>query len=163
MDTDATSPKSTMMVEVERLRPQALLPRRMSEGASGWDLCACVDEEVCIEPGRWTMVPTGIALEIPDGYEAQVRPRSGLAVRHGLGLLNGPGTIDSDYRGEVCVILMNWGTEPFSVQHGDRIAQLVFSRVEPVDLRWSGPLQETGRGAGGFGHTGVRTAKGKHS
>lgn len=109
------------------------------------------------------MVPTGIALEIPKGYEAQVRPRSGLAFRHGLGLLNAPGTIDSDYRGEVCVILMNWGTEPFVIHHGDRIAQLVFSRVEPVRLQWTRKLQKTVRGSGGFGHTGIHTSKGKRS
>ena len=150
-------------MEIERLHPQALLPRQMSEGASGWDLCACVDEQVRIEPGRWAMVPTGIALEIPKGYEAQVRPRSGLAFRHGLGLLNAPGTIDSDYRGEVCVILMNWGTEPFVIHHGDRIAQLVFSRVEPVRLQWTRKLQKTVRGSGGFGHTGIHTSKGKRS
>jgi dUTP pyrophosphatase len=163
MDAGEIPRNRSLTVEVERLRPQALLPRRMSEGASGWDLCACLEEEVRIEPGRWTMVPTGIALEIPEGYEAQVRARSGLAVRHGLGLLNAPGTIDSDYRGEVCVILMNWGTEPFVIHHGDRIAQLVFSRVEPVNLRWSRSLLQTSRGAGGFGHTGIDTAKGKRS
>lgn len=153
----------SMTVEVERLHPEALLPRRMSEGASGWDLCACVDAEIRIEPGRWAMVPTGIALEIPKGYEAQVRPRSGLAVRHGLGLLNAPGTIDSDYRGEVCVILMNWGTEPFAIRHGDRIAQLVFSRVEPIEMEWTESLQKTPRGSGGFGHTGIETTKRKRS
>lgn len=109
------------------------------------------------------MVPTGIALAIPEGYEAQVRPRSGLAARHGVGLLNGPGTIDSDYRGEVRVILMNWGREQFSISHGDRIAQLVFARVEPVRLKWAEKLEETERGAGGFGHTGVNSTGGKTS
>jgi dUTP pyrophosphatase len=106
------------------------------------------------------VVPTGIALEIPKGHEGQVRPRSGLAARHGLGLLNAPGTVDSDYRGEICVILMNWGNEPFAVRHGDRIAQLVFCRVEPVQLQWAGSLQETPRGSGGFGHTGIHTSEG---
>lgn len=163
MESSGTPRKRSTTVGVERLHPQALLPRQMSEGASGWDLCACINADVRIEPGRWEMVSTGIALEIPTGHEAQVRPRSGLAARHGVGILNAPGTIDSDYRGEVCVILMNWGTKPFVIHHGDRIAQLVFARVEPVQLQWSGSLQETSRGSGGFGHTGIHTAKGKPS
>jgi dUTP pyrophosphatase len=133
----------------------------MSMGASGFDLSACVDEPIFIEPGCWAMVPSGIALEIPEGFEGQVRPRSGLAIRHGVGILNGPGTIDSDYRGEVCVILMNWGKSRFEVRHGDRIAQLVFTRVEPVRLVWSGKLNETRRGAGGFGHTGISGSQGE--
>ncbi len=127
----------------------------MSDGASGWDLSACLDAPVRIPPGRWALVPTGIALEIPVGTEGQVRPRSGLASKRGIGILNTPGTIDSDYRGEVCVILMNWGEEEFEVQDGDRIAQLVFARVEPVRLRWSRRIKESARGDGGFGHTGV--------
>jgi dUTP pyrophosphatase len=127
----------------------------MSDGASGWDLAACLDSRVVIGPGRWAMVPTGIAIELPLGLEAQVRPRSGLAAKHGVGVANAPGTIDSDYRGEICVILMNWGSEPFSVAHGDRIAQMVFARVEPVRVRWAKALGETSRGAGGFGHTGT--------
>ena len=161
METGQTPRRRATTVEVERLHPHALLPCRMSEGASGWDLCACLDKQIRVEPGRWVMVPTGIALEIPKGYEAQVRPRSGLAARQGLGLLNSPGTIDSDYRGEVGVILMNWGTEPFVIQHGDRIAQLVFARVERVRLRWTGALHKTARGSGGFGHTGVESTTGK--
>ncbi len=142
-------------VRVGRLRDGASLPRRMSAGASGWDLSACLDGPLCIEPGSWAVVPTGIALEIPPGFEAQVRPRSGLASRHGIGLLNAPGTIDSDYRGEVRVILMNWGREAFFVRHADRIAQLVFARIEPVRLSWAEGLSGTERGAGGFGHTGI--------
>jgi len=146
-------------ISVARVRPRARLPRRMSPGASGWDLAACLEEPLRIDPGSWAVVPTGIALELPDACEGQVRPRSGIAARHGVGILNAPGTIDSDYRGEVCVILMNWGNDPFDVHHGDRIAQLVFARVEPVRLRWSESLASTGRGAGGFGHTGVRAAR----
>ncbi len=133
----------------------------MSAGASGWDLSACLDAPVRIDPGRWAMVPTGLAIELPLGLEAQVRPRSGLAAKHGIGIANAPGTIDSDYRGEICVILMNWGSEPFTVSHGDRIAQVVFARVEPVRVQWAKALRETTRGAGGFGHTGVAARKGE--
>ena len=129
----------------------------MSGGASGWDLAACLEEPIRLPPCRWALVPTGIALEIPEGYEAQVRPRSGLAARRGIGILNAPGTIDSDYRGEICVILMNWGSDDFDVKDGDRIAQLVFARVEHVDLTWAAGIADSDRGDGGFGHTGVGT------
>jgi dUTP pyrophosphatase len=127
----------------------------MSEGASGFDLCACLDRPLLLSPGGRSLVPTGVALEIPPGMEAQVRPRSGLAIRHGIGLVNAPGTIDADYRGEVCVILINWGEEEVTIRHGDRIAQLVFARVEPVRVGWAKTLSPTARGAGGFGHTGT--------
>lgn len=147
--------KAPTAVAVERLRPGARLPRRMSPGASGFDLSACLEAPLCLEPGRWDVVPTGVALEIPTGFEAQVRPRSGLAARHGVGILNAPGTVDSDYRGEVCVILMNWGSTPFTIADGDRIAQLVFAAVIPVRLAWAKSLKATRRGSGGFGHTGV--------
>jgi dUTP pyrophosphatase len=128
----------------------------MTSGASGFDLHACVDAPVEIAPGRWSIVPTGLILAIPEGYEGVVRARSGLAARHGVGLLNGPGTIDSDYRGELGVILMNWGPEPFVVRTGDRIAQLVFQPVPPAQVVWREDLPETSRGSGGFGHTGTR-------
>jgi dUTP pyrophosphatase len=154
------APTTGIRVSVERLHARARLPRRMSDGASGWDLAACLDSPVVIEAGRWAMVPTGIAIELPPGLEAQVRPRSGLAAKHGIGVANAPGTIDSDYRGEICVILMNWSSEPFTIAHGDRIAQMVFARVEPVRVRWAKALGETSRGAGGFGHTGTAGAKG---
>jgi dUTP pyrophosphatase len=149
------------VIAVERLRRGARLPRRMSVGASGFDLSACLEKPLCLEPGRWAVVPTGVALEIPDGTEGQVRPRSGLASRSGIGILNAPGTIDSDYRGEVCVILMNWGAEPFTIRSGDRIAQLVFVAIAPVRLSWAKGLKTTRRGAGGFGHTGVRSGQRK--
>lgn len=147
-------------VSVARLRSQARLPQRMSKGSSGWDLAACLDEPIRLSPGHWALVPTGIALEIPEGHEAQVRPRSGLAARRGVGILNAPGTIDSDYRGEVCVILMNWGSEDFEVNDGDRIAQIVFARVAQVDLHWSEELAESERADGGFGHTGIGSETG---
>ena len=161
--SDGRRKPAAAAVSVERLRPGARLPRRMSPGASGFDLSACLDAPLCLEPGRWAAVPTGVALEIPPGYEAQVRPRSGLAVRHGVGILNAPGTVDSDYRGEVCVILMNWGGETFTISDGDRIAQLVFAAVVPVRLAWAKNLKATRRGSGGFGHTGVGSRARKDS
>lgn len=118
------------------------------------DLFACLDEELVIPPGRWALVPTGVAIAIPPGYEGQVRPRSGLALQHGVTLLNTPGTIDSDYRGEVKVILINLGPKPFVVKDGDRIAQLVIHQVTRVRLKETDHLPPTVRAEGGFGHTG---------
>ncbi|MGF7088257.1 dUTP pyrophosphatase [Kroppenstedtia sanguinis] len=130
------------------------LPERMSEEASGFDLLAAVQDELQLEPGEWRLVPTGIALEMPAGLEAQVRPRSGLALKHGITLLNSPGTIDADYRGEISAILHNLGREPFVVRRGERIAQLVFQQVPKVRWRAVEQLSSTDRGSGGFGHTG---------
>lgn len=130
------------------------LPQRMSEGASGLDLHAAVDQEIVLNPGEWKLIPTGIALEMPNGLEAQVRPRSGLALKHGITMLNSPGTIDADYRGEIAVIMYNSGKEPFSVRRGDRIAQLVFQVIPAVQLTEMESLNVTSRGSGGFGHTG---------
>jgi dUTP pyrophosphatase len=130
------------------------LPESASTGAAGVDLRAAVTSELTLAPGARVLVPCGIRLEIPPGFEGQVRPRSGLAIRHGLTLLNSPGTIDSDYRGEVQVILANLGAEPFVVRRGDRIAQLVVARVERASFVESAALGETPRGAGGFGSTG---------
>lgn len=131
------------------------LPQYQTEGASGLDLRAAVPEPVCVEPGRIALIPTGFCLSIPPGFEGQVRPRSGLALKHGVCLLNSPGTIDSDYRGEVQVILANLGGRTFEVKRGDRIAQLVVARVVKARLEAVAELDETQRGAGGFGHTGV--------
>ena len=130
------------------------LPHYQSEHAAGVDLYAAVEGVLHIEPGRWALVPTGIAVAIPEGYEGQVRPRSGLALKHGIGMLNGPGTIDADYRGEIGVVLFNFSDRPFPVNRGDRIAQLVFAKVAKAAFRTVNALDETGRGAGGFGHTG---------
>jgi dUTP pyrophosphatase len=130
------------------------LPQKMSRGASGFDLFAAVDQPLTLKPGQRKLVPTGIALEMPAGVEAQVRPRSGLALKHGISVLNSPGTIDSDYRGEVGVILINLGDEPFVLRRGDRIAQLVFGRVLDVRFTEVDRLGATERGGGGFGHTG---------
>jgi len=130
------------------------LPRYMSAGASGMDLCAAVKEPVVLAPGDIRLIPTGIRLSIPRGYEAQVRPRSGLALKHGVTIGNAPGTIDADYRGEVGVILVNLGREPFAVERGMRIAQLVIQSVVRGVLVETSELDETDRSSGGFGHTG---------
>jgi dUTP pyrophosphatase len=129
-------------------------PAYQTEHAAGLDVYAAVSEPLTLEPGRVVAVPTGVRLEIPPGYEAQVRPRSGLALRHSIGIPNGPGTIDSDYRGELQVLLINFGSEPYVVRRGDRVAQLVFAKVARVSLTVAEDLQSTARGEGGFGHSG---------
>ncbi len=130
-----------------------ILPEYATEGSAGMDLRAFLPEMVSLEPGERKLIPTGISIELPEGYEAQVRARSGLALHHGIGMVNGVGTIDRDYRGEIGVLLINLGSEAFPIQNGDRIAQLVISRVERI--QWTtGYLGDTGRGGGGFGHTG---------
>jgi dUTP pyrophosphatase len=131
------------------------LPSYQSAGAAGLDLPAAVDAPVVLEPGAVAAIPCGFAIAIPGGYEGQVRPRSGLALRHGVTVLNAPGTIDSDYRGEVKVILVNHGREPFTVTSGLRIAQLVVAPVVRVEWDVADALPDSTRGAGGFGHTGA--------
>jgi len=131
------------------------LPDYETEGAAGMDVAAAVTAPLIIDCGRIVLVPTGLAVAIPEGYEIQVRPRSGLAVKHGVTIINSPGTIDSDYRGEVKVGLINLGQEPFTVNRGDRIAQLVVAPVSRATIRVVDHLDETARGTGGFGHTGV--------
>lgn len=142
-------------VKVQRVGgrgPPLDLPRYMTPGAAGLDLCA--DEAVELSPGERRLVPTGLSLEIPPGYEGQVRPRSGLALRHGVGMVNAPGTVDSDYRGEVGVLLVNWGRDRVSLARGERIAQLVVAPVERVALDLVDRLGGSQRGGGGFGSTG---------
>jgi dUTP pyrophosphatase len=131
-------------------------PRYMSEHASGMDVCAAVEQPLTLQPGDIRLVPTGIYVSIPPGYEIQVRPRSGLALKHGLTIVNAPGTIDSDYRGEVGIILGNMAREPFTVERGMRIAQLVVQRVIRAELVQQDSLDDTARSGGGFGHTGVK-------
>ena len=131
------------------------LPQYMSEHASGMDLRAAVEAPVTIQPGEVRLVPTGIYIAVPPGFEAQVRPRSGLALKHGVTVVNTPGTIDADYRGEVGIILGNIGRAPFTIVRGDRIAQLVIQRVVRAEWKVTKSLTETSRNAGGFGHTGV--------
>jgi dUTP pyrophosphatase len=131
------------------------LPRYMTSHAAGMDLFASLDSNLTLLPGERALVPTGLAFAIPEGYEAQVRPRSGLALNHGITLVNSPGTIDSDYRGEICVIIINHGKEPFTVKNGDRIAQMIFAKFARAVLQEVSELDETVRNNGGFGHTGV--------
>ncbi len=131
------------------------VPVYQSEGASGADVKALLDQDLVLAPGSRALVPTGLRLQIPRGLEAQVRPRSGLAVRHGISVLNAPGTIDSDYRGEVQVLVVNLGQEEFRIRSGDRIAQLVYSPVVRVRFQARPLIDETARGGGGFGSTGV--------
>jgi dUTP pyrophosphatase len=132
------------------------LPAYQSAGAAGMDLRAAVADTLVLKPGARALVPTGLIIELPPGLEAQVRPRSGLALRHGVTVLNSPGTIDSDYRGEVGVLLVNLGDAPFAIVRGERIAQLIVQRVERVTLRERAAPSATRRGAGGFGSTGTR-------
>jgi dUTP pyrophosphatase len=119
------------------------------------DIRACIREPVLLKPGEIKLIPTGLAVSMPPGYEGQIRPRSGLALRDGIGIVNSPGTIDSDYRGEIGILLINWGENPFSIKRGDRIAQLVISRVCRADVIEVVCLDPTQRGEGGFGHSGV--------
>lgn len=133
------------------------LPARRTDGSAGYDLAAAVEKDLEIHPGERVAVPTGLVLAIPAGYEGQVRPRSGLALRHGVTLINSPGTIDSDYRGELHVVLWNAGDAPFQVRRGDRVGQLVIAPVAQAEFELVDTLAElgqTGRGSGGFGHTG---------
>ena len=132
------------------------LPRYASEDAAGLDLLAAIDEPVELAPGMRKLIPTGISIALPRGYEAQVRPRSGLALKHGIGLLNSPGTIDADYRGEIAVILINHGEASFAIARGDRIAQLVVAPVTRLAWAESEKLPDSARGAAGFGSTGKR-------
>ncbi|KRE01025.1 deoxyuridine 5'-triphosphate nucleotidohydrolase [Bosea sp. Root670] len=131
------------------------LPAYETAGAAGLDLRAAIGEPVMLAPGARTLVPTGLAMQLPVGFEGQVRPRSGLALRHGVTVLNAPGTVDSDYRGEVSVVLINHGSEDFTVTRGDRIAQLVIAPVSHARLSEVETLDETARGAGGYGSTGI--------
>lgn len=143
-----------MKVKFKLLTPTAVPPQRMTEHSAGWDLSADLAESEIIEPGDRCAIPTGLAVEIPRGYEGQVRPRSGLALHHGLGILNSPGTIDADYRGEVKVILFNASGEPVVIHGGMRVAQLVICPVCEVEFEMSGQLGSSQRSEGGFGHTG---------
>jgi dUTP pyrophosphatase len=152
-----------MMVHIKRFShaKDLQLPTYHSEDAAGLDLVAALDEEadVVLEPGARALIPTGFAIAVPPGYEAQVRPRSGLALNFGVTVLNSPGTIDADYRGEIGVVLINLGNRPFAIKRGARIAQLVVSPVARVALVEKGALSDSGRGSGGFGSTGRGTEK----
>lgn len=147
-----------MRLKIYRINKTLPLPRYMTEHSSGMDLFASIDTDVIIQPGGYALIPTGIKIEIPTGYEAQIRPRSGLAYKYGVTILNSPGTVDSDYRGEIKVIMINHGREPFKVKKQMRIAQLVITRVvhaEIEEVEMAEELNETNRSEGGFGHTGI--------
>jgi dUTP pyrophosphatase len=151
--------ESAPTVRFCRLRPEEdadlPLPRYMTPLAAGMDLCAAVSQPLTLAPGAIVLIPTGFAMALPPGFEAQIRPRSGLAAHHGIGLINSPGTIDADYRGEVQIPLINLGQTPFTVHRGDRIAQMVINRICRVQVQLANRLEDTARSAGGFGHTGV--------
>ncbi len=133
----------------------AVMPRYATKGAAGADVSALLSSPITLRPGEYKAIPTGLYMEIPEGYEVQVRPRSGLALKHGITVLNAPGTIDSDYRGEVCVILINHSQKPFVIENGDRIAQLVTAKTSRLEFTEVDDLSATERGEGGFGSTGV--------
>ena len=132
------------------------MPRYQTEGSAGMDLRANIDIDITLGPLERAIVPTGLFIALPKGYEAQIRPRSGLAAKHGLTVLNTPGTIDSDYRGEICVILVNLSSTPFVIKDGERVCQMVIAKHETAEIEAVETLDETERGAGGFGHTGVK-------
>ena len=144
-----------IQVKVKKLHPDAIVPAYMTEHAAGMDLCTVIEEPLVLAPGERTLLPTGLAMEIPPGYEGQVRPRSGLALKKGLALVNSPGTIDADYRGEIGVIIINHGNQPVEIMPGDRVAQLIIAPVTRAALVEVEDLNATARSAGGFGHTGV--------
>lgn len=149
--------KSELTINIKRILSgfdDVELPRYATEGSAGMDIRAAVNDEVILKAGKTILVPTNFSLEIPEGFEIQVRPRSGMAINHSIGILNSPGTIDSDYRGEIKIILFNFGEEDFIIKRGDRIAQLIVSRVYRTMLKEIDELNSTGRGSGGFGHTG---------
>jgi dUTP pyrophosphatase len=146
-----------MKIGITRLSPATKdvpLPAYATDGSAGMDVRAAVEADMTVAPGETVLVPTGFAMAVPAGHEAQVRPRSGLAIKHGIGVLNSPGTIDSDYRGEVRIILSNFGKDPFVIRRGDRIAQMVIAPVVRAEWDERDTLEDTRRGAGGFGHTG---------
>ena len=131
------------------------LPRYMTPQSAGMDICAALENELKLEPGKITLIPTAFAVAVPKGFEAQIRPRSGLAVKHGIGVINSPGTIDSDYRGEVKIAVINLGEKSYTFHRGDRIAQMIIKRVYQAEIKLVEELDETKRNTGGFGHTGL--------
>ncbi len=147
----------SVIVKVKRLdnNRDLPLPSYQSDGSSGLDLRAAIGDAVTLQPGDIRLIPTGLSISLPQGYEAQIRPRSGLALDYGLGLVNAPGTIDSDYRGEIQIVAINWGKKAVTIKRGDRIAQMIISRVSRVVIKEVDELDPTERGGGGFGHSGI--------
>ena len=154
-----TNDGAILTLDFIRLRPEQdadlPLPQYMTDQAAGMDICAGVDEDLTINPGQVVLVPTGFAMALPNGFEAQVRPRSGLAVTHGIGIINSPGTIDADYRGEIRIALINFDSTPYTIRRGDRVAQLVINKVSRVQPKLVESLNATIRNKKGFGHTGI--------
>lgn len=149
-------------VKLKKVRQQAEIPVYMTAGAAGADVKACLESPLTVEPLQRVQVPTGLSVSIPLGFEIQVRPRSGLSFKQGLTVVNAPGTIDSDYRGEIGILLVNLSSQPVVIQHGDRIAQLVIQRVDRIQWQEVEELDETARGAGGFGSTGVHQSEARN-
>ena len=145
-----------IIVKVKRLdnNTDLPLPSYQSDGSSGLDLCAAVNKDLTLQPGDIKLIQTGLSISLPEGYEAQIRPRSGLALKYGLGFVNAPGTIDADYRGEIGVIAINWGKKPLTIKRGERIAQMVIHTVSRAIVEEVNELDTTQRGEGGFGHSG---------
>ena len=143
-----------LKIKIKKLSDNAVIPQYMTEYSAGMDIYACTKEEIILKPMSRKLIPTGIALSIPKGYEAQIRPRSGLAIKNGITLLNSPGTIDADYRGEIKIILINLSNDDFTINNGDRIAQMVINKTEKITFEITNNLDETNRGEGGFGSTG---------
>ncbi len=148
----------TLVIQCCRVRPDQdgdiPLPRYMTPHSAGMDVCAAVKQPVTIQPGEILLIPSGFAISLPVGFEAQIRPRSGLAIKHGISIVNAPGTIDADYRGEIKIGLINFGKSPYEISRGDRIAQMIISRVSSARLELVDTLNESERNSGGFGHTG---------
>ena len=142
------------ILKIERLAHNRFLPEYKSEGAAGMDLCAAIEKPVTLKPLERTLIPTGLKIELEHGYEAQIRPRSGLSIKHGITLINCIGTIDEDYRGEVCVPVVNLSNETYTIEPDERIAQMVIAKVEQADIKVALALSDTARGEGGFGSTG---------
>jgi dUTP pyrophosphatase len=149
---------SSPVIKILRLRPDVdadiALPRYMTAHSAGMDIHAAVEDDFVLAKGQIVLLPTGFAVALPDGFEAQIRPRSGLAVKHGIGLINSPGTIDADYRGEIMIAVINLGPEPYTIRRGERIAQMIIQRVYRAELQPVNRLEPTVRNTGGFGHTG---------
>lgn len=160
MSHASASPLGPVTLQYKRLKPAAHVPAYQTPGSAGLDLHACVDAAITVAPGDVELIPCGFAMALPIGWEAQVRPRSGLALKHGISMPNAPGTIDADYRGEVMVPLINLGREPFVVEPDARIAQMVIAPVAQATIEVVDELDDTSRGAGGFGSTGVAAKAG---
>jgi len=149
----------TPTIRITRLRPDSdadiPLPQYMTSQSAGLDICAAIPHDLILDPGEITLIPTGFSIAIPAGFEAQIRPRSGLAVKHGIGLINSPGTVDADYRGEIMIAVINLGRKSYTFHRRDRIAQMVINRIFKATLHVVTKLDETDRNTGGFGHTGI--------